>query len=94
MNNRESHYLALFGAGLKDKRERAKLTVEDLAYRADIPLAEYRLIEAGKANISILEGRRIAVVLGTDLWAQLPQMMTREEVNAQVNQEKLNEKDS
>lgn len=64
---------AIVGANVRQARQDAKLTQEQLAFEAQIDLTYVGGIERGKRNPSVLVLARIAAALGTEPSALLRQ---------------------
>ncbi len=62
---RSSEYLIWVGAALKERREKLKLTHEDVAEHADINVNYYSRIERGEINTTINKLFAISLALDT-----------------------------
>ena len=66
-NTRDQKVLAEFGAYLRTKRKEKKLTLEALAFEAEIELSQVYRIEHGKVNPTLTTLKALAKALNIPL---------------------------
>lgn len=67
VKGRDTDYLMALAKCIRDHRERASLTQEDLAFAAGLSVRHYQSIESGNRNPSILALRSISLALSLPL---------------------------
>ncbi len=68
INVKNKKYIASFGKNLQRLRKQAKLTQENLAIDADIPLSQIGRIERGEINTTISTVQVLAKALNIEVY--------------------------